>query len=244
MTEVSSLNISSMTVELFGDACSEVTITSQIDMPGLQVQGFGMSVPEVMEDVPVGQDDPNSPASAAFKHDVTLGTQAGRFIVTVDGEDDDDLDLFVMYDANGDGSFDYPAEQVGSSTSATGDERVQLGGFPPAGDYQIWVLGWAVNGDTSSFDMTVDTISGDAVGVEDAPDGLTAGVPAKIRVCADTTNLEGEDGPASGVLVMGPSGAPSLLQLSVTWLREAPVYRLQLPLLLQGHDLRTVEEGG
>ncbi len=248
-TDVASMQISTSRVELFGDACTDVTITSQLDMPGFASQGFGMSVPEVFEDEAIQQDDPDDPSSASFKHDVTLDTQGGRFIVTLDGEDDDDLDLWVLYDANGDGEFTYNPtgpdnELVASSTTPTADEQVQLPGFPPAGAYQVWVQGWEVAGNDSRFDLTIDVISGNAVGVEDAPTELEAGVPASLRICADTSVLEGEDGPANGVLVMGPGGAPALIQLPVTWMREAPSFEIHLPLLVKSHDLRAEEQDG
>jgi subtilisin family serine protease len=243
-TQVSSLQMTPSNIVLYGDACTDVSINSQIDLPGLTLRGFGMSVPEFVEGAPATQDDPNDPTSASFKYDIALPTQAGRFVVTIDGEDDDDLDMWLLYDGNGDGMFDFNTEQVGVSATETGDERISLPGFPQAGNYQVWVLGWQVNGADSKFDLTVDTISGDSITVEGAPGTLIAGQPASFQVCADTANLEGEDGPANGVLVMGPQASPSLIQMPVTWMREAPVYNLYLPILTLNHDLRAVEEGG
>ena len=51
---------------------------------------------------------------------------------------------------------------------------------------------------------------------------MSAGEKATFTVCADLAALEGEDGPASGILVAGPAGAPTLLQMDVTWTRQMP----------------------
>jgi subtilisin family serine protease len=221
-TVVSSVKLSDDKVELVGEDCTQLEVAPQMDLDAFKVRGFGMSVPEVFTDEPAVQDDPDVQASASFKHDVKLESEAGKFEVTLVGEDDDDLDLFVLRDNNGDGEFTYPNEVVGESTTPTAQEHVALPGFSKAGDYQVWVHGYEVNGEESTFDLTIDIATGDTLFVKDAPEAIGGGEVAGLQVCADTTALEGEDGPASGVLTFGPGGSPTMFRLPVTWVREKP----------------------
>lgn len=219
-TTVSSVHVAQTSVSLRGDVCSTVRMTPETDIEGFTVEGFGMAVPEVFEDQPAVQDDPDDVATASFQHEIGIETQAGRFDVTLEGAEGDDLDLFLLYDADGDGLFAHPDEVIAQSTTPTADERISLAGFAPAGDYQVWVHGYAVEGEDSTFDLTLDVVSGRSLLVQDVPDTLPAGETSEFVVCADLTALEGEDGPASGVLVAGPSGAPTLFQMPVRWYRD------------------------
>jgi hypothetical protein len=219
-TEVGSVGLSTDDVQVVGGQCTPFTLTPTLGLTDLTVRAFGVSAPQVFQAVVAAQDDPNNATTSSFKQDVTLPTDAGRFVVTLDGEDDDDLDLYVLYDANEDGQFDYPGEVVGESAGGTADERVEVPGFPSAGAYQVWVFGYAVNGVASTFDLTIDVASGDSLQVRNAPTAAPAGQTTAFDVCADLTKLEGEDGPASGLLVVGPAAAPSLLQVPVTWVRQ------------------------
>jgi hypothetical protein len=185
--------------------------------------------------VPVGQEDPDDTTSAAFKHDVVLDGDAGRFVVALDGEDDDDLDLFVLHDRDGDGEFAVPDEVVASSSTSSADEVVELPGVTPAGRYQVWVHGWRVAGESSAFDIEIDVVSGDAIQLGSVPTTIPAGATTPVEVCADLTVLDDMAGPADGLILLGPGGAPTLLELPVTWQRARPA--LHLPLSLRGWTL-------
>jgi len=226
-TTVSSLQLNGAPVMLFGDSCGMLTFTSQMPLPGLVARGFGMSEPEVFIDEAIVQDNPNDRTTASFKHTITLTTEAGRFDVTLRGEADDDLDLVLLRDNDGDGLFAYPAEMVAEGTSPESNETIALGGYPQAGAYQVWVHGWAVTGE-STFDLTIDIVSGDSILVGDVPSEVKAGQPTEIEVCADVAAFDADaTGPLSGLVAFGPAGAPSLIQVPVTWLRDQP--RIYLP---------------
>jgi hypothetical protein len=132
----------------------------------------------------------------------------------------------LLYDANADGSFEYDREVIGSSAGGTADERVSLAGFRDAGHYQVWVHGYSVNGEGSTFDLTIDTISGSSLVLRDVPADLPAAQVTEVSVCVDLADLAGEEGPAAGIVVAGPKGAPSLFQLPVTWSRQLPTVYL------------------
>jgi len=228
-TRVGSLTMGSSGVSLFGDSCAILRFTSQMELPGFTARAFGMSEPTVLEDVAISQDVPDDRSSASFKRDVVLADEAGRFELTLRGEDDDDLDLFVLYDADGDGEFAYPAERVAEGTSEDANEDVSLSGFQPAGAYQIWVQGWSVVGEDSTFDLTIDIVTGDDILLaEDLPDSVGVGETVEIEVCADTSEFGDSAGPRSGIVTFGPGGAPRLMQVPVSWLRDGPTINLPI----------------
>lgn len=239
-TQVGALTINTARVSLFGEACGTLSLTSQLDLPGFTARGFGMSEPEEFEAEPIAQDNPDDRTTSSFKHDVNLPTEAGRFAVTLSGEDDDDLDLIVLYDANGDGEFVYPDERVAEGTSEIAHEEIVLPGFPAAGNYQVWVHGWSVTGADSAFDLTIDVVVGDDVTVVDPPESVNAGDSVDIEVCADTSEFGDTDGPLNGIVTFGPAGAPTLMQVPVQWYRNAPT--IYLPLVLRNHEIGAVED--
>ena len=110
--------------------------------------GFGLSQPSVTQE-PVKQDDPNDPASASNKKNVTL-SHASKLTVRTQLASND-IDLFVVYDANKDGQFT-ASEIVASSAGATANEQVTLV-RPADGNYQIWLHGFSVAG-TPSLTLT------------------------------------------------------------------------------------------
>gem|GEM_PF-986944 len=217
-SEVGSARLSDDSISLVGDDCAALEITSTLALEDLSVRAFGLSQPIVMEDQPATQDNPRRVDSSSFRHRVALATEAGRFTVTLEGERDDDLDLYLLFDADGDGEFSYPDEVVGESTQPSASEVIELPGFAPPGDYEVWVHGYRVTGEESTFDLTVDVVSGDSLQVRSAPDSVLPGTAAVVEVCADTTSPPGLDGPASGIVVLGPAAAPRLLSVPVTWI--------------------------
>jgi hypothetical protein len=127
-----------------------------------------------------------------------------------------------MRDANGDGTFAYPGERVAQSTGSGSREAITPSGITSAGTYQVWVLGAQVAGTDSKFDLKIDVVRGDAVQVTPPAAGLVAGQTARLQVCANLSGMEGQDGPADGVLWFGPGGAPMLFQWPVKWQRSSP----------------------
>ena len=72
------------------------------------------------------QDDPNDPATASVKKSFTLSHAARATITT---ELSDDLDLYIVYDADNNGTFT-TSEIIASSAGGTGDEWSPW--WPPA----------------------------------------------------------------------------------------------------------------
>jgi hypothetical protein len=191
----------------------DVTFSSSFDLDGLTAEAFGLSQPSVTTET-AAQDDPNDPSSASVKQDVTL-EHASRLTVSTE-LGSDDLDLFVVYDADGDGTFTN-AEIVASSTTGTSNEFVELIA-PPDGDYQVWAQGWSVSG-SPQFTLSVDAVQGSDLTVTGIPDGpVGAGQPVTLTVDFAREMTSGET--YVGELKLGPPSAPSALTVPIQITRE------------------------
>ncbi len=211
-----SVTPSSVDTEVNADTGSfDVEFSSSVDLTGLTAEAFGLSQPNFSTET-AQQDDPNDPSSASVKRDITL-SHASRLSVTTD-LDTDDIDLFVVYDANNDGNFTN-AEIVAASATGASDEFVELVA-PDDGDYQIWVQGFAVAG-TPEFDLTIDAIQGSDMTVSGIPAGpVAAGEVVTITVDFTKTMVVGES--YFGELLLGPPTAPTALTIPIKLTRVAP----------------------
>ena len=187
----------------------DVTFESGLELDGLSANAYGLSQP-VQTTEPTKQDDPNDPSSASVKKNVTLA-HASRLSVTTAMAGGDDLDLFVVRDANGDGNFTN-SEIVASSTTSSANEHVELVG-PADGNYQVWVLGWHVSG-TPSVTLTIDPIQGSDLTLTGVPTGaVPAGTPVTLHVAFSKAMTAGQD--YFGELLLGPPSAPNALKVPI-----------------------------
>jgi hypothetical protein len=188
----------------------DVTFTSSVALDGLTAEAFGLSQPQTFVEA-TQQDDPNDPSSAHVKHDVAI-SHASSARVTVE-VGDQDVDLFVVYDANDDGVFSN-SEIVASSTGGAGaDEFVELV-RPADGDYQVWAQGWQVAG-TPDITVGIDVTQGSDMTLSGLPaGGVSAGVPVVIHVDFTKSMVGGES--YFGELLLGPPTAPTALRIPVT----------------------------
>lgn len=211
------LDPSSVEIDSPTDAGSfEIDFTATVDVEGLAAEGFGLSQPSVTAEVAV-QDDPNDPSSASVKKDVTISHASTATFATELTSGGTDIDLFVVYDANGDGSFTN-AEIVASSTTPTADEFIELV-RPADGSYQVWAQGWSISGPTT-FDLTIDVIQGTDLSITGIPPGtITAGTTVTMTVNFSKTMVVGET--YYGEILMGPSVAPTALRVPVAITRIA-----------------------
>jgi hypothetical protein len=188
-------------------------LVSTMQLSGLVADGYGLSKPDVQTGVAIQQDDPDDPSTASYKQEFTL-EHAGLLEISTDGTDRDDLDLFVLYDFNGDGELT-DDEVVGQSTTSTADESVTLT-LPADGLYGIWVHGWAVSGGESTFDISVNAVQGTDVAVTDLPEGtIEAGRTYNFKVDVDATGKE--PGVYTGVVTLGPPEGPSSVLVFINY---------------------------
>jgi hypothetical protein len=204
------LDPSSVVMDSPADAGTfDVTFKSTVDLDGLAADAFGLSQPEVFVEA-TQQDDPNDPSSASIKHDVAI-SHASTATFTVD-VGPDDVDLFVVYDANSDGVFTN-AEIVASSTGGAGsDEFIELV-RPADGDYQVWAQGWQVAG-TPDITLGIDVVQGNDMTISGLPAGaIPAGTEVTLTVNFSKTMVVGET--YFGELLLGPTVAPSALRVPI-----------------------------
>jgi hypothetical protein len=188
----------------------DVTFKASVDLDGLAAEGFGLSQPESTQET-AAQDDPDDPATASVKKDLTLA-HASRLTVDTTLPSGEDIDLFVVRDANNDGVF-AASEIIAASTTGAGDEHVELV-RPADGNYQIWVHGFAVPGN-APFTLDVDAIQGSDLTVTGIPSGsIPAGTPVTINVAYSKAMTAGQD--YFGELLLGPASAPTALTVPIT----------------------------
>jgi Subtilase family len=185
----------------------DVTFKASVDLDGLAAEAFGLSQPQVTQE-PVTQDDPDDPSTAGTKKNLTLNHASRLHVDTVL---DQDVDLYVVYDANNDGTFS-PSEIVAASATGSGDEAVDL--IRPAdGNYQIWLHGFAISG-TPTLPLTVNAIQGNDLTVTGLPSGpVPAGTPVTLHVAFNKAMTAGQD--YFGELLLGPTAAPTALTVPV-----------------------------
>jgi hypothetical protein len=186
----------------------DVTFKASVDLDGLAAEAFGLRQPQVTSE-PVAQDNPDDPSTASNKKNLTLNHASRLHVATAFPTED--IDLYVVYDANGDGVF-ATDEIVASSAGGSANEAVDL--IRPAdGNYQIWLHGFQVSG-TPSVELTVDAIQGNDLTVSGVPSGpVPAGTPVTLHVAFNKAMTAGQD--YFGELLLGPSAAPTALTVPV-----------------------------
>jgi hypothetical protein len=201
-------------VQATGDSGSfDVTFKAGLDLPGLAAEGFGLSQPSVTTQT-ARQDDPNDPASASVKVPFTVA-HAGHATVSA-SLPSEDIDLFVVRDANGDGNFTAD-EIVASSATGSGNESVTMV-RPPDGNYQVWVHGFSVSS-PQAFPLTIDAVQGNDLTVSGVPSGpVPANTPVTLHVTFDKAMTSGQD--SKGELLLGPSTAPTAVTVPITVHRQ------------------------
>jgi subtilisin family serine protease len=228
---VSSVRLTPERLDLYGSACGTVHVLPQLDLGPPRSAAFGLAgPPTVAEGLVVRQDDPQSPGSASYTQTLAVTVPTARLDLTLAGRASDDLDLYLRFDANGDGVFD-EAETLASSTSSGAAESVSLRRPIVAGRYLILVHGYRVTGGSAGFRLTTDLLGGNGLTVTGDGAAMSAGGLAAFRVCPAAPGVD-SDGPLRGLVTLGPAGAPDLLELPVTWRRRPP--SLLLPLQVQG----------
>jgi hypothetical protein len=192
-----------------GTGSFDVTFEAGIDLPGFSADAFGLSQPSTTTET-AHQDDPNDPTTASVKKDFTI-THAGSLTVSA-SLPNNDIDLYLLRDANDDGEFT-PDEIIAASATASGDESVSIS-RPEDGDYEVWIHGFSVSG-TPTFPLTIDAVQGNDLEVTGVPVGpVAAGTPVTLHVTYDKAMNAGED--YFGEVHLGPTSAPDLLTVPVT----------------------------
>ncbi len=190
-----------------------ITFTSGIELAGLAAEGYGLSMPQVLADQLAYQDDPYDPTTASYTYIFTLAHASSLAVSTGDAPGQD-LDLYLYYDANGDGLFSHPDELIGSSTTPIADEFVSVR-MPADGSYMAAVHGWEVSPSPTTFTLTVDAIQGYDLTITGVPTGtIPADTPIAFTMSYSKAMAPGETW--KGEVLLGPTVAPATLSIPVT----------------------------
>ena len=145
---------------------------------------------------------------ASWWHNIAL-TDAAYLEVSTSGTSSD-IDLYV-YDGGG--------RLVGASESGSGDEYVRVDS-PTDGTFTVEVYGYSVVGGTDDFDVEISAPMGNELSLSGVPAGsISAGGGFALDVDwtkARSGTLADRNGTFEGLVVLGPTEAPSAIQVPVT----------------------------
>jgi subtilisin family serine protease len=210
------------------ESCTPLTLTTGIDMPGFDVRSFGLSKPQIWPDYEFAQDDQEDPSTASFKQAISVTENTYELSITVSGEPDVDLDLFLLRDLNSDGVFSAADDEIiADSTTPTSQESIVLRP-PEPGAYMVWVQGWDVPMGTTRARVEIDALGGDRVLVNRTPGEIEPDVANVMDVCLDAGDPV--EAGMRGVIFMGPAGAPDLFTVQVRTIADT----IHLPSVANG----------
>lgn len=213
--QVGTISAAPNPVDLFVDSKTSgafpMTVKSSLPLPDLRVAAFGLGVPDVRT-LPEIQDNPDDPSTASYKFPITV--QDAAYIEVTTEAAQGDLDLFLLYDQNSDGSFDFANEVLASSTTSTGNEHVKVT-FPSNGDYLVAVHGWGIQ-PGENFTVNMNVVQGADLTATAVPQGpYQPNTPISFTVAWNLAAPLPTDGEAFGVILLGPSGAESAIEIPV-----------------------------
>lgn len=232
----SSLHVSASEVALWERNCREVTVTSQLDLPGFSLASYSTRK-HASIDWTARQDDAAVRSTSHLKEDVLLDRASAGLLARIEAPSSDlepglDLDLLLLQDKNNDGLFDQSSEVIAQSTSEYANEEVRLIGERDPGYYQVWVHGYSVPRPVS-YTLSIEVLDGTAFSAETngaVPDVLRPNEPITFRICP-RESIGGDELEVDGLLLLGPKEQRSLLQIPIKWYRRAP-HHVELPILL------------
>ena len=201
-----------------GTGSFDVTVESSLALSGLSADAFGLSQPQSFTVHPSQDDQSESdPSSASSKvGPIAIGNHASRATFTLpDVHPGEDVDLFVVYDANNDGQFTN-GEIVGSSTGPAGDNEEVTLVDPAAGNYEIWVYGFQVSASDNATGnaVGVDVVQGNDIVITNPPSGpIAANTPLTLHLTYSGATGSGD---YEGELQLGPTVAPSAVTVPIT----------------------------
>jgi hypothetical protein len=216
-------------IALDGGSCTSVEIEPDQDTPGSLLRAYGVHPIYSEKGLPARQDDASRPDSSSFKLDITAEGEVAFLFTYHWSQADDDIDMYLLHDANADGRFDYPDELVDAKTGP-GAQGILARTPLPAGDYQLWMHGRQVSGDWSSFDLDLVLVAGAGLALRDVPATLEAGRRHSVQLCAEPLFAES---PQLGMLTLELGDGKRVARVPVWVAPNAarPPQRVYLPAL-------------
>jgi hypothetical protein len=202
-------------VSIEGEACATLDMTSELDMPVLDIDTSGLVTSTHLVSVPLVSDPPTAASAASIKVDFTVGAGGADMVYALaDTEPEDVASLFLASDLDGDGAF-VDAEVIASGLNDYGTSLLYVSSPLPPGRYQLWAHGSAVFGEGSVVNVELTVMQGDNLRLENKPRGLADGAAWRMRVCAD--HVEGMTEPTTGMVQFSYDSPPRLFRVMVDW---------------------------
>jgi len=191
-----------------GQTSAQLQLSSSMSLPGLSALAFGFASPQHFPNQPISQNVVAEPNTASYWKDIEV-SGAGFLDIATASDSPIDVDLYVLYDANRDGLFDWTYEVLAVSGTTSASEHIRLM-RPNDGRYRIAIHGYRVP-KPATFDLTLT--------IPDRRD-LTVVRPAGPvrRGRPETLLLTFPPAPpgASGIVFLGPPEAAVIpVELSV-----------------------------
>ncbi len=184
---------------------------SGMDLSGLSVQAYGLSQPWEYVNQTILQGNPYDPMTSSWTREYVI-SGVGLLEATINSSESVDIDLYLIYDSDDD---DIPeiGEIIASSVTPLADEQVSVV-LPDDGRYWVFVHGWDVPDESSTFDCTVNILDGTDLIVSDPPaGGIVVDAPCDFTITCAAPDVIGA---YSGILFVGPMSAPAALSVPVT----------------------------
>lgn len=197
-------------IETQWDASStDFNLQSGVNVDPFAINVYGLVDPVRTAGGPLDQDPDQNPSTDPFGegfevYTYTLGSDALWFVAQTRDSEISDIDLFLLYDADGSGTFEWPDELIDTSTSPSANEEVGVT-VPAPGDYLVAVEAWAGSGAYTLKTYQVTTAD-DTLTLLNAPASIEAASNYAMQVAWDRQIDQGEE--YLGAITMGDSEAP------------------------------------
>lgn len=186
-------------------------LLSSVDQDPFVINAYGLADPVRTAGGPLDQDpdqntntDPLGEGFALYTYTIT--SDVLWFVAQTRDSEIRDLDLFLLYDADGSGTFDWPGELIDADQSPDPNEEVDIA-LPASGEYLVAVHAWAGSGTFTlkTYEVTKAAL-GQSLEVLDAPESITAGSAYTMQVAWDHQIDQGED--YFGMVTLGTEDDP------------------------------------
>ncbi|MFQ5595460.1 MAG: S8 family peptidase, partial [Anaerolineae bacterium] len=190
----------------FDVSSTDFNLQSGVNVDPFAINAYGLVDPVRTAGGPLDQ-DPDQDASTdpmgeGFElYPYTLTSDVLWFVVQTRESEINDIDLYLLYDADTSGTFEWPGELIDADTSGDANEEVEAV-MPQAGDYLVAVHAWAGSGAYTLKTYQVTTAD-DTLTLIDAPASIEAANNYAMQVAWDRQIDQGEE--YLGAITMGDS---------------------------------------
>jgi len=188
---------------------TDFNLRSGLNIAPFVISAHGLADPVRTAGGPLDQDPDQDPATdplgggfQLFPYTFTDDTL--WFVAQTRDAEASDLDLFLLHDTDGSGTFDWPDEVIDLSTSADAEEEVQVT-LPAPGDYLVAVHAFAGSGSYTLKTYQVTTAAG-TLSVVNAPASIQAVTNYTMQIAWDHQIDQGEE--YLGAITMGGAEDP------------------------------------